>query len=163
MTAGQDGAPRIVVGVDGSPSSLAALRWALRQARLTGGRVDAIIAWNFPVVPGAGWVPASVGDDIDFRQLAEKTLNDAVDGVVGATGAGDVPVQRLVVAGAAAEVLLSAAKGAALLVVGSRGHGGFADALLGSVSQHCVRHARCPVMIMRGEHRGQTLPPEVRG
>jgi len=154
-------APRIVVGVDGSPSSVAGLRWALRHARLTGGSVDAVIAWTYPVVPGAGWVPASIGDDIDFRQIAEKTLTGVVGGV--AAGAADVPVRCLVEHGAPAEVLLTVAKDADLLVVGSRGHGGFADAVLGSVSQHCVRHARCPVLIVRGDHRGQPAAPVEQG
>jgi len=139
--------PRIVVGVDGSPSSRAALRWAPKQARLTGGTVDAVIAWQIPAsMTGYGWM-APVVPDISFEDIAKQTLEDAVSDVVGAA---EVPrVRSLVVHGVPANVLLEAASDADLLVVGRRGHGEFADTLLGSVSQHCVHHARCPVVIVR--------------
>ncbi len=142
-------APRIVAGVDGSPSSRAALWWAVRQARLTGGTVDAVIAWQFPATGNFGWAPVSAIDDLDFESIAKHTLDEAISGL-GERAAG-VPIRPLVVQGLPAQVLLDAAEGADLLVVGSRGHGGFADALLGSVSQHCVHHAACPVVVIRGE------------
>jgi nucleotide-binding universal stress UspA family protein len=144
-------APRIVAGVDGSPSSLAALRWAVRQARRTGGTVDAVIAWQFPATGNFGWAPVSAIDDLDFESVAKHTLEEAI-GSLGDEAAG-VTVRPVVVQGLAAQVLLDAAAGADLLVVGSRGHGGFADALLGSVSQHCVHHASCPVVVMRGQEQ----------
>jgi nucleotide-binding universal stress UspA family protein len=144
-------APRIVAGVDGSPSSLAALRWAVEQARLTGGTVDAVIAWQFPATGNFGWAPVSAIDDLDFEEIAKHTLDGAV-GSIGEQAAG-VPIRQVVIQGLPAQVLLDAAGDADLLVVGSRGHGGFADALLGSVSQHCVHHATCPVVVMRGEEK----------
>jgi nucleotide-binding universal stress UspA family protein len=152
MTADPGGhPPRIVAGVDGSPSSLAALRWAVRQAQRTGGTVDAVIAWQFPATGNFGWAPVSAIDDLDFESIAKHTLDQAIGGL-GELAAG-VPVRPLVVQGLPAQVLLDASDGADLLVVGSRGHGGFAEALLGSVSQHLVHHASCPVVVMRGEER----------
>jgi nucleotide-binding universal stress UspA family protein len=142
--------PRIVAGVDGSPSSLSALRWAIRQAGLTGATVDAVITWHYPVSAGGyGWGPMGTGTAFDFKENAEKVLADAI-GKVCDPGSG-VPVRARVVEGNAAQVLLDASDGADLLVVGSRGHGGFTEALLGSVSQHCVHHAHCPVVVIRGQ------------
>ena len=143
---------RIVVGVDGSPSSKAALDWAVRQAELTGATVEAVIAWHFPVALGGfPYAPISMVD-ADFGGVAAKVLGDAIKET--ADPDGPVKVSSTVREGNAAQVLLEIAKDADLLVVGSRGHGGFADALLGSVSQHCVHHARCPVVIIRGQSAG---------
>jgi nucleotide-binding universal stress UspA family protein len=140
---------KIVVGVDGSASSKAALRWAMRQAELTGSSVEAVIAWEFPPAIGGfgfGPLPAMM---LNFDEIAAKTLADSIAEVV------DPEIRaRLttaVVEGHAAGVLLKAADGADLLVVGSRGHGGFASALLGSVSQHCAHHAPCPLVIIRSQ------------
>jgi len=83
-----------------------------------------------------------VADGADYSGIAAKTLADAISAAVGPDSA--VTVRPQVVQGHPAQVLLEAADGADLLVVGSRGHGGFESALLGSVSQHCVHHARCP-------------------
>ncbi len=83
-----------------------------------------------------------------FRENAEKIVADAVSSTV--DPAGNVPVRARVAEGHAAQVLLDAAAGASVLVVGSRGHGGFTEALLGSVSQHCVQRALCPVVVVRG-------------
>jgi nucleotide-binding universal stress UspA family protein len=142
--------PRIVAGVDGSPSSISALRWAIRQAGLTSATVDAVIAWHYPVAAGSyGWAPTHIPESFNFRENAEKVLADAI-GTACDQGSG-VPVRARVVEGVAARVLLDASHGADLLVVGSRGHGGFTEALLGSVSQHCVHHARCPVVVIRGQ------------
>ena len=143
---------RIVVGADGSPSSTSALRWAIRQAGLTGATVDAVIAWHYPAAAGGyGWAPTGLEGSFDFRENAEKVLADAISTAVD-PGSG-VPVRAQVVEGIPAQVLLDACDGADLLVVGSRGHGGFTEALLGSVSQHCVHHARCPVVLLRGQER----------
>jgi len=135
---------RIVVGVDGSLSSEAALRWAVRQAERTGAKVEAVTVWWYP--PGYGLAPVSDDEVADLQGEAGKTLAEALAGVSGL--AADVVVNPRVVEGQAAEVLLEAARGADLLVVGSRGHGGF-TAALGSVSQRCVRHAPCPVVVVR--------------
>jgi nucleotide-binding universal stress UspA family protein len=135
---------RIVVGVDGSASSKAALSWAIRQAELTGAIVDAVIAWHYPNAIG---YTAVVGDDANYEELAAEVVTDTISEVSGA-GA-PVEIRPRAVEGGAAEVLLAASAGAELLVVGSRGHGGFAEALLGSVSQHIVHHAMCPVVVLR--------------
>ncbi len=138
---------RIVVGVDGSPSSKAALRWAVRQAELTGASVEAVMAWHLPVVVGGTFAPLGTLDGPDFGDIAAKSLSEAISQTVDA--ASPVKISSTVIKGNAAQVLLDAAVGAELLVVGSRGHGGIAGALLGSVSQHCAHHAPCPLVIAR--------------
>ncbi|WEO93898.1 universal stress protein [Streptomyces sp. FXJ1.172] len=135
---------RVVVGVDGSPSSYEALRWAVRYAGLVDGTVDAVAVWELPGL--YGWSAPAVDMDVDeneTRQAMRKELTD----VLGADAAGSVRTH--VVHGNATDVLLRAADGAEILVVGSRGRGGFAAALLGSVSQHVAQHASCPVVIVR--------------
>jgi nucleotide-binding universal stress UspA family protein len=143
--------PRIVVGVDGSASSEQALRWALRQAELTGAAVEAVIAWHFHFISSSNaMMPAEiVAAATDFRKIAEQVLADTVSRVT--SGGFPVPVTQEVLEGSAAAVLIRQSAGADLLVVGSRGYGGLAEALLGSVSQHCVHHAACPVVIVRGD------------
>ncbi|SRR5579871_3109791 len=135
---------RIVAGVDGSLASKTALAWAIRQAKLTGAVVEAVIAWHHPASYG---YPVTVPDDSDYSELAAKVVADAIAEVAGP--AGPVEIRSKVIEGNAAAVLLAASADAELLVVGSRGHGGFVEALLGSVSQHCVHHAACPVVITR--------------
>lgn len=132
----------IIVGVDGSEPSRAALRWALRQAELTGATVRAVVAWEYPAF--YSWEGGPMPPD-DFQAAAERNMNDAVDVVTRR----DAGVERVVVHGHSAQALLEAADGAELLVVGSRGHGGFYRTLLGSVSQRCAVHAKCPVVIVR--------------
>jgi len=135
---------RIVVGIDGSAPSKAALAWAIRQARLTGAVIEAVIAWEFPATYG---YPMQAGMDINLEELATEVAADTIAEV---SGPGDqVKIRPKVVEGNAARVLLDASAGADLLVVGSRGHGGFIEALLGSVGQHCVQHATCPVVVIR--------------
>jgi nucleotide-binding universal stress UspA family protein len=141
---------RIVAGVDGSPSSIDALRWAIRQAMLTGAAVDAVAAWHYPSTAGGfGWAPGAMESGYDFQEIAGKTLADAISNSL--DPASHVHVRPCVVEGNPAQVLLDAAASADLLVVGSRGHGGFAEALLGSVSQHCVHHSSCPVVVIRSQ------------
>jgi nucleotide-binding universal stress UspA family protein len=141
---GGDGTARIVVGVDGSDGSKAALRWAARQAGLTGAALEAVITWEYPTF--YGWAPA-YPDDLDLASLAEQTLADALDEVFGS----DRPawLRSRVLEGHPGQVLIEASAGAELLVVGSRGYGGFADALLGSVSTYCLHHGRGPITIIR--------------
>ena len=144
------GSTKIVVGVDGSPSSRAALRWAVRQAVLTGGTVDAVVAWQVPMVLRTStWAPIYVDEMSRLEEDARKTLDAVITDEVGP--ADNHRITARVVNGHPADVLLDAAAGADLLVIGSRGHGSFADALLGSVGQYCAHHAHCPVLIMRGE------------
>jgi nucleotide-binding universal stress UspA family protein len=138
---------RIVVGVDGSPSSEEALRWALAQSALSGQPVHAVISWEFPLGYGA----APLGD-FDWAANSAAVLAEAVQHVLGEVRA-DGPagqVAQHVGRGHPARVLLEEAAGAVLLVVGSRGHGGFTGMLLGSVSQHVVAHAPCPVVVVHG-------------
>lgn len=144
---------RIVVGVDGSVPSKEALAWAVRQAELTGAVVEAVTAWDFPAYYGY----AAPAIDVDWEGIATQVVTGAV-AEVSARSPGTVHIRPRVVRGNAAEALLAASAGADLLVVGSRGHGGFAEALLGSVGQHCVHHATCPVVVIRGS-RVAPRPP----
>jgi nucleotide-binding universal stress UspA family protein len=137
---------RIVVGVDGSPVSLHAARWACRQATLTGAHLELVTAWHVPVFvgyPGAGGVALA---GIDWEGGARATLGAAVEELADVLPEGTT---RRVLHGHAATVLVHAAEGADLLVVGSRGHGGFAGMLLGSVSEHVTAHSPCPVLVVR--------------
>ena len=140
---------KVVVGVDGSPCSTKALRWAIVQAHLTGATVEAVASWQDPVASGYysyGFSPVFT-DDEDWASIAEKSLQEAVAGAVDDLRP-DAQVVTRVVQGHPAQVLLDAAAGAQLLVVGTRGHGTLAGLLLGSVSQHCVQHASCPVVVV---------------
>jgi nucleotide-binding universal stress UspA family protein len=140
---------RIVAGVDGSESSKAALAWAVQQAGLTGANVEAVIAWHYPIAfAGAPFAPIGSLMDTDFAGTAARVLSLAISEI--ADPAGPVKISSTVREGNPGQILLEAADGADLLVVGSRRHGGFAEALLRSVSQHCVHHAECPVVIIRG-------------
>jgi nucleotide-binding universal stress UspA family protein len=138
---------RIVVGVDGSGGAAAALRWALGEARLRDASVEALCVWHFPIPVGLPYADAQVMASVDLETAARSTLAVEVDK---ATADDDLPpaVEQRVIFGNAAEQLLEAAKGADLLVVGSRGRGGFAGLLLGSVSRACAEHASCPVVIV---------------
>ncbi|KAF4407391.1 MULTISPECIES: universal stress protein [Streptomyces] len=139
---------RIVVGVDGSEPSREALRWAVAQARLTGARVDAIMSWEWPGhVAWAGLTPPTAATDETIEGSAQLTLLTTIDETVGPEP--QVRIRALTQPGSPVRVLLEAAEGASLLVVGSRGLGGFKGALLGSVSQHLSHHAPCPLVIVR--------------
>jgi nucleotide-binding universal stress UspA family protein len=147
-------APRIVVGVDGSPSSRAALRWAVNQAGLTGGTVDAVMAGQVPetdVIGGFGQTPAELGDEKVVADDAQRALDAIISEEVKADDRNRVTAR--VFNGHPAAALLQAADGAELVAVGQRGRGGFTGALLGSVSQYLVHHANCPVLVFRGDAR----------
>lgn len=129
---------RIVVGVDGSAASKAALDWAIRQGARTGAVVEVVTAYY--------WFPMPI-EDIDFKGLATRMAEDAI---FEAPDPGlPVKIVSKVVHGSPAKVLLEESAAAELLVVGSRGHGAVAEALLGSVTHHCVHHATCPVVVVR--------------
>jgi nucleotide-binding universal stress UspA family protein len=134
--------PRIVVGVDGSDPSKEALRWAARIGVAIGARIEAVTAWEYPT--SYGW-PA-YGDDWRPDADADAVLRETLDQVFG----DDRPagLEARVCHGHARQVLLDTADGTAMLVVGSRGHGGFTGLLLGSVSSACAEHAHCPVLVV---------------
>jgi nucleotide-binding universal stress UspA family protein len=141
----QNGAhPVIVVGVDGSDESLEALRWAARAARLAGASLRAVSVWDYPT--SLGWEPP-YPLDFDPEGDARSVLDRSIAEVLGDQP--DVPVEKVVREGHPAPVLEEEAKGADLLVIGSRGHGGFSGLLLGSVSAHCVHHAPTTVVVVR--------------
>lgn len=139
---------RIVVGVDGSPSSRRALGWATKQARLVGATVVAVTAWEDPAMYGFAYGCAPVAFEGDNLAItAAKVLAESVTEVAGEQDQA-LEVRPRVMQGHPAQVLLEAARGAQLLVVGNRGHGPVVGMLLGSVSQHCVQHAPCPVVVV---------------
>lgn len=143
----------IIVGVDGSDASKAALVWAAQEARIRGDALVAVLAWTPGVVtagPWPGMVPVPVDDDIG--EEAKATLAAVVESVHDRIS--EVEIEQRVVHGPPASALLAAARDAELLVVGSRGHGGFTGLLLGSVSQQCAQHAPCPVVIVRAPASG---------
>lgn len=147
MTVSPSEQSRIVVGVDGSPQSDAALHWALRQAVVVNARVDAVACWRRP--PMAAFAPLAWAD-MDLTEGTEREVQEWVARAVQATpGGGGVTVGTRVVEGYPARVLIEAAHGADLLVIGSRGHGEISGMALGSVSLHCASHAPCPVLIVR--------------
>jgi nucleotide-binding universal stress UspA family protein len=141
---------RIVVGVDGSEPSRQALRWARSLARAFDAEIEAVTAWTFPTV-GAG--APNWPDDWDPAADAAQVLHEAVVATLGEHP--DTPVHERVVEGGAARTLLEISSGARMLVVGSRGHGGFSALLLGSVSAACAEYAAGAVLVVHGD----TPPP----
>lgn len=138
---------RIVVGVDASEGSKEALRWAARYAEGIGASLDVVHAWH--VMDEHAWLQ-SLPPPANPTEVAHKALASVVDDVV---TPGKLKVRTYVLEGHAVEVLVKAAKGADMLVVGSRGFGGFDGLLLGSVSGHCATHAPCSVVIIRPPQR----------
>jgi nucleotide-binding universal stress UspA family protein len=145
--------PLIVVGVDGSEQSKAALRWALDEARLRGASIRVVHAWwAYPaLLPGA---PIIATEWEELREGADEFVESFVAEVLGEPA--DVEITAVAVHGTAAPALVEASQAADLLVVGSRGLGGFTGLLLGSVSQQCAHHAPCPLVIVRGTATEQT-------
>jgi len=137
---------RIVVGVDGSPSSAAALDWAAHQADLTGSTLELVTAWEWPMTYGA---PIVVPPDYDPAADARQLLDDAAKTVRDLHPS--IDLRTVALEGHPAPILVEASRGAQLLVVGCRGHGEFLGMLLGSVSEHCVTNADCPVLVLRGK------------
>jgi nucleotide-binding universal stress UspA family protein len=135
-------AGKVVVGVDGSEQSRRALAWALTEARLHGVGCVLVHAWDSSRVPGA--VPQMLADEA-------RTL---LDNEIAFSRPSGVAVEGVLESGTASGALIDASHDALLLVVGSRGRGGLASALLGSVSSACVHHATCPVTVIPPERPG---------
>ena len=139
---------RIAVGVDGSEGARAALAWAVDEARLRDATVVAVHAWHLPsmMVPGPFGAAPIVDDETVER--VRKAAEEILDRELAAIDASGVQVEPAVVTGSPASALMQTADGADLLVVGTRGHGGFSGLVLGSVSQQVSHHAPCPVVIV---------------
>jgi nucleotide-binding universal stress UspA family protein len=142
------GAQPVVVGIDGSAGSLVALQWAAEAARLRAVPLHVLFAWGDL---GARLARTARGGreptEADEREAALAVIDEAVREALGPEPG--VEIVRVAERGEATPALLEASKTADLLVVGSRGRGGFAGLLLGSVSQHCIHHAHCPVAVIR--------------
>lgn len=131
----------VVVGIDGSPCSRVALRWAEDYAARIGGSLTLVTAWHWPMSYGVPLTYEGFDPEEDARKVVEAAKADV-----------DLPsdrVKTIIGKGPAGDVLVDASDKAAVLVVGTRGHGGVASALLGSTSSYCVHHARCPVVVVR--------------
>ena len=137
----------IVVGVDGSPGSRTALTWAAAEAADHGAGLVAVNVWEHTLLPPAGSVSVSERYVPDDSQATAGQLLQVIREELGEQP--PVEVQPVVKQGRPAKVLIEESQGASLLVVGRRGHGGFAELVLGSVSQHVVAYAKCPVAVVR--------------
>ncbi len=138
---------RVVVGVDGSPNSVAALRFAAEEARLRRAELHVVHAWNFTPAPPAFAPMPSLGPSVaEQEEAAGRLLSASVAEAIG--GNPDVTVVETLVNAPAAEALRDAATGADLLVVGARGHTGLIGAVLGSTAVAVVKHAPCPVVVV---------------
>ena len=134
----------IAVGVDGSAPSKKALRWAAQQAQLTGAKLRVVTTWMIPT--GLGWMPQfpdNFNPEVDAATVQKREVAD----VLGANPS--VPLEYIVVGGNPAATLIEMSNDVDLIVLGNRGHGGFAGLLLGSVSENVVAHAECPVVVIR--------------
>ncbi len=149
---------RIVVGIDGSPGSQLALEWAAAEAHRYGGEIDAVLVYG----SGLAWI--DVGSDAESlvvarsAEQAKQTLHDAI-AASDLPSEADVRINPIVVLGEAWRALCDVAHAADLLVLGTRGRGGFAGLVLGSVSQRCAERSPCPVVVVPGAHpaaRGAT-------
>jgi nucleotide-binding universal stress UspA family protein len=143
---------RIVVGVDGSPESHLAVQWALLQARQLGAEVTAVHVFSYtvPDLPDSAVGRPELVDQVIARaeQRAGEVVDDAVT-AAGDLGKGITVIPRIICGREAPRHILDEAEGADLLVLGSRGLGGFQQLLLGSVTRKCVDHAPCPVLVVR--------------
>ena len=137
----------IVVGVDGSPGSRKAMRWAAAEATDHGADLIVVNVWEHTLAPPAGSVSVS---ERYTPEPSQRTAEDLVELIKQELGENPpVLVQPRVKQGSAAKVLIEESASADLLVVGTRGHGGFRGLVLGSVSQHVAAYATCPVTVVR--------------
>lgn len=146
---------RIVVGVDGSEGSRRALQWAIEEAALRRARLEAVTVWESPYDFGeVFYFPV---DEQKLADAARTLLVDTVEAVRSEVGPA-VEVEPVTLDGDAAARLCELSVDADLLVVGARGHGGFAGLVLGSVSSKCAHHSRCPIVIVPGHGRRRDAP-----
>jgi len=140
---------RIVVGMEGSGGAKTALRWALCEASYRNALVEVVTAYApsyVPATPDFNYVPL---DPVDLEKEVGRMQAEVVAEVVDSMETPDVEIKRRMMKGRPADSLIAAAEGAAMLVVGSRGRGGFRGLRLGSVSQQIAHQADCPVVIVR--------------
>ena len=135
----------IVVGVDGSAQSARALAWAVEEARVRGAHLTVVHAWMPAYVAGFPLAPVEVDPSV-YEKAGQQLLDDAVDAVD--TSGLVAPVERKLVEEGPASALLHAAEDADLVVVGTRGVGGFVGLLVGSVATQVAHHSRCPVVVV---------------
>ena len=143
------GTGRIVVGVDGSYGSRAALEWAIREAQVRVTSVHIVVVWQYPhTISDSAW-GLGMGPSLDVQEaVAAASAEVAHQLGLKASAQGDASTTWEAIEGNPARALIAASDYADLLVVGSRGHGAFVGALLGSVSHQVVAHARCPVVVV---------------
>lgn len=135
--------PAIVVGVDGSAPSILALRWAGALAPLLKARIRAVTCWQFHIAVGT-FIPVIWDPEEEARRVCAAAVDTAFD------GAPPAGLEMVAAQGQAAKVLVEESRKAQLVVVGSRGHGGFEGLLLGAVSATVAEHAKCPVLVAHG-------------
>jgi nucleotide-binding universal stress UspA family protein len=138
---------RIVVGVDDSAGGRAALAWALLEAGLRHAELEVVHTWTLPM--GEGWNTEWPADEAWFRQQSAEFLDKVIAECATGDGTAVKPIPVPLECEVSAWGLIERSEGADLLVVGSRGRGGFKGLLLGSVSTHCVHHATCPVVVVK--------------
>jgi nucleotide-binding universal stress UspA family protein len=136
---------KVVVGIDGSPASLAALEWALRYASMSRSSVDVVAAWDWHINVSLAPIAPDFAPEISAEQVLDCVILQK------RAEHPELQIDGRVVQGNAASVLEDASKGAALLVIATRGHRELAGLLIGSVSEHCVTHAQCPVLVYRSD------------
>jgi nucleotide-binding universal stress UspA family protein len=147
---------RVVVGVDGSPSSDDALRWAAREADLHGDVLEVVCCWTYPATVTMAPFQPSLRDQV-FADGARHVVKDSIERVLGGS-ADHMDVVAEVVEGPPSQRLVELSQDAAMVVVGCSGRGGFAGLLLGSVSQHLAEHGHCPVVVVHGEPGKERSP-----
>jgi nucleotide-binding universal stress UspA family protein len=139
--------PRIVVGIDGSPVARLALEFAIDEARLH--KASLYVTYAYPAMAGA--LTGSTGKD--YYEQVESEARELLQGLVAAAPSTEgVEVEWVAVPGNPSEVLIEASRDAVMLVVGSRGGGGFLGLIMGSVSTQCVHYSHCPVLVVREGH-----------
>ena len=146
---------RVVVGVDGSETARKAVRWAAREAKLRGMKLELVSASGVPISSYAYGYPLPAVSEETMKSVTERAEGHLAEALDEARAeAREVQIETIAVEGQPAKALVEVANGADLLVVGSRGLGGFRELLLGSVSQQCAQHATCPVVIVRHLEEG---------